>query len=439
MCSIHGALVCKFRLAFIASAFFCFSISSTNLLAAENSGESLSLDWLVSEVISRNVGLSSEQLRAKAKEALISSAGALDDPRVNYAIAPATIGDRIPSNFGNALGIRQTIQLSQTIPWPGKRSLRTDQMYATTEVAQFSVEELTLSLVSQSRLLWAQWWYVNEALLANAEHLRLLDELRGVAETQYANGIGLQQDVLQVQTQEVKLQHQLIILNQELRRLQSQINQLLNQAPTTTLGLPSGELNAPELPDREQLEQWLLTTHPGLLGLEAESNVALLNLRLTEKDDYPDLQFNLGYNELWDKSDLRLQVGVSLNIPIDFGKRTSRKRAAEFEYHSKKLDIVDERSQLLSELESQLSRSDQAGHEIQLIEEELLPKTQQTINAALANYESGGGNFYDLIEAQEQLLEMRLMLSSSHAEQLIAISEIDRLSGGQLWPIGEAQ
>ena len=74
--------------------------------------------------------------------------------------------------------------------------------------------------------------------------------------------------------------------------------------------------------------------------LKAESNAALFNKRLLERDDYPDLQFNLGYNELWNPSALRLQVGVSLNIPLDFGKRSSRKAAANYEYNSVLSDII---------------------------------------------------------------------------------------------------
>ena len=437
MCSLHGPWIGKSFLTSIPFLFFWFSAATTAAPAAESSGVALSVDWLIDEVISHNAGLTSQQLHAKAEAQLISSAGALDDPRLNYSLAPLSIGDYIPSNLGNALGIRQSFQISQAIPWPGKRTLRLDKMQASAEVAQFSVNDLRISLVGQSRLLWAQWWYVDAALAANAEHLSLSGEMRVVAEIRYASGIGLQQDVLRVQTQEVELQHRQIVLDQERRRLQAQINHLLNRAPTTAIGPPSGTPEAPELPDREVLERWLLESHPVLLILEAESRLARLNLRLTEKDDYPDLQFNLGYNEFWDNSDVRLQVGVSMNIPLDFGKRSSRKSAAKYEYHSKQLDIVNKRSQLVAELESQLSRTEQASHTIRLIEGELLPKLRQTIDATLANYEGGGGEFYALIEAQQQLLDMQLLLSSSYADQFIAISEIDNLSGGNLWPRGE--
>jgi len=435
MCSIRRVWFCRTCLP-LTSLMVWILFFAVPTIAAESSGMPLSVDWLVEEVVSRNAGLTAVQLRAQAKYQLIVSVGALDDPRVIYSIAPQSIGDHIPSNFGNALGIRQVVQLSQSIPWPGKRSLRSEHMEAEAEAALFTYEDTRLTLISQSRLLWAQWWYVDEALAVNEEHLRLSAELRVVAETQYSNGIGLQQDVLRIQTHEVQLQHQQIVLEQGRRRLQSSINHILNQAPASSIGPARGEPDVPELPGEEVMRRWLVESHPSLGQLESESNVAKLNMRLIEKDDYPDLQFNLGYNELWNASELRLLVGVSLNIPLDFGKRSSRKAAASYEYHSVLSDIVNLRSALNAELETQLSYVEQADHGIQLIETELLPRAQQTVNAALANYEGGGGNFTALIEAQEVLLDMELLLASSFAERFVAIAEIDRLCGGRLWLAG---
>ncbi len=435
MCSIHRIWLCRTRLSFM----FFLTISASPTMAAELFDLPLDIDALIEAVLSRNSGLESQRLRVAATEELVSSAGALDDPLVNYMIAPASFGDSIPSNLGNALGVRQNIQLSQSIPWPGKRTLRSEKMEASAEAAQHSYLGARLELVTEARSLWAQWWYVNAALLTNQEHQRLSSDLKSVAETRYATGAGLQQEVLQIQTHAVQLQHQHIILEQEQRRLQSHINYLLNQSPSVTLGRPLGQLVIPELPERAKLEQWLLETHPALLERKAQSNVAMLNQRLAEKDDYPDLQFNLGYNEMWNESAQRMQVGVSLNIPLDFGKRSARKTAAQFEYHSALMEIQDKRSELLSELESQLSNFDQAVHVIHLIETELLPSSEQTVSAVQANYEGGGGNFNALIDAQEQLLDMQLLLSNSYAEQFIALAALNKLTGGQLWPHGETK
>ena len=194
--------------------------------------ENLDLIRLVTAVIERNEGLTARQLQAKARQELVTSAGALDDPRLSYAIAPSSIGDDIPSDFGNALRVRQVFQISQSIPWPGKLDLRTEEAAAQAEVVGYSYDTLLLDLVSQSRMLWAELWYAKQALATNTTHQQLVSDLENIVSTQYANGLGLQQDVLGTQTALVRLTHQQRVLEQEQRRIQARINGLLNQPAT---------------------------------------------------------------------------------------------------------------------------------------------------------------------------------------------------------------
>lgn len=410
----------------------------SSLSAAQPVSETEDIDDLIAAVISSNASLESRRHLTSAREELVTSEGALEDPRISYSIAPNSIGDSIPSKFGDALRVRQNIQLSQNIPWPGKRALRSERMAASAEVAQQSFEETRLELISDTRLLWAQWWYANKALSTNLEYQRLVSEMTQVVESRYGNGIGLQQDVLRAETYAIQLRHQHLVLEQELRRLQAQLNHLLDRSPRSPLPIPIGDLAIPALPSQTVLEQLLLDAHPALEELKAKSNVAKLNQRLTEKDDYPDLQLNMGYNELWNESALRLQVGVSLNIPLDLsGKRSARKNAAQYEYHSVQMQLHSKRSELLSSLEAELSNYEQAVHGIRLIATELLPSAEQAFNATLANYEGGGGNFFDLIDAQERLLDMQLLLSKTYAEQYMALTQLNELTGGHLWSRGD--
>ena len=425
-----------------ACVVFLGSITSslgTELVAAEQAVQPRAVDALIGAVLARNPDLASQQFRASSRQELVASAGALDDPRVNYAIAPGSIGDSIPSKFGDALRVRQNIQLSQTIPWPGKLDLRTERMAADAEAARHNVVVTRVELVAEARSVWAQWWYIHAALEINQELQQLVAEQIEVTETRYANGIGLQQDLVNIQSFDVRLQHQHLVLEQQQRRLQTHLNYLLDQPAPTPLLPPAPELNMPTIPPKALLEDWLLQTQPELLELQAQSQVARLNQRLTEKEDYPDMQFSVGYNELWNEAPLRLQVGVSVNIPLDFGKRAARKSAAELEFHSAQMAIASKRSELLAALESQISIYDQAVHGVQLIETQLLPSSRQLVNASLANYEGGGGRYTDVVDAQEQLLDTRLLLLTNYADQFTALAEIDKLTGGQLWPSGEQQ
>lgn len=411
------------------------SLWITLAYAQNDAREEIFLSDVVSGVIQQNAGLSAQDLRVHASRTLTESAGALNDPRISYSLAPSSIGTEIPSDLGNALRVRQVFQVSQEFPWPGKRQLRTELAEARAEIMEAGYNELLASLVQQARSLWSQLWYASQALQVNAEHSLLLNNLESVASIQYANGLGLQQDVLQIQTSLVELEHRDVVLTQEIRRLQARLNDLLNQPANSPLGLPGEELPVRQLPERREVLQWVLESDPSLLALEAKAKAAGKQRDLVEMEDYPDIQVMAGYNELWNEVALRTQIGISLNIPLDFGKRSSRKAAAGYEYASSRADITRLRSQLSADLEQQLSIVDELNHSISLYESELIPKAEQTLNAASANYQGGGGNFQTLIQAQRQLLNLQLHISEMKADRLMSISHIDKLSGGRVWPV----
>jgi len=421
----------------MTTAFLCLIL---NVWAAPVFGQltaedELLLADLTQAVMQQNAGLTAWELRARASRELTASAGALDDPRVSYSVAPSSIGTDIPSDLGNALRIRQSFQVSQVIPWPGKRQLRTELAEARAEIADANYGQLLVALVQQVRSLWLQLWFADQSLEINAAHQALLNDLESVASVQYANGLGLQQDVLQIQTSLVELDHREFVLNQEIRRLQARINDLLNQPADTLLGLPGEQLPVRTLPSRNELLEKVLESEPELMILQARSRLAKRNKELVELEDFPDIQINAGYNELWNNIELRTQVGVSLNIPLDFGKRSARKAAAGFDYASSRADVARLRSTLAADLEQLLSTEQELSHSINLFETELIPKAEQTLAAANGNFQGGGGNFQSLIQAQQQLLNLQLHVTEMRADRLISISQIDRLSGGRLWPV----
>ena len=399
--------------------------------------DSLRLNWLSEEIVRNNEALSAMELRLNAKRALIESADALDDPRISYSIAPSSIGDDIPSDFGNALGVRSVIQVSQAFPWPGKLDLRSELSETDAAIAEYSYEELLLSLVNRGRSLWAELWYVEKALATNENHKALLSDLEAVVATQYASGIGLQQDLLQIQSDLVDRELQETMLVQERRRIKAAINLLLNNNADTALASPASEISEPDLPEQNQLQTWISDSNPMLLRMQSQSHQALTEQRLIEKEDFPDWQLMLGYNEIMNDSSLRFQVGVSVNIPLDFGNRSARKSAASFEYNSSLYDLVYLENELEAELEQQLAHHEELARSIELSESDFLPIAEQTFAAARANYEGGGGNFALLVEAQRRLLNIRLQLDRMRAEKLKVLSEIDGLSGGMLWPVEE--
>ena len=95
--------------------------------------EKLTAHALASTVLSRNAELQGLAAAAEAARYRIAPAGALDDPLLSYAGAPATAG--------GPRGLQERVELSQSLPWPGKLGLREDAARARAAVEEQSLAD----------------------------------------------------------------------------------------------------------------------------------------------------------------------------------------------------------------------------------------------------------------------------------------------------------
>ena len=67
-----------------------------------------------------------------------------------------------------------------------------------------------------------------------------------------------------------------------------------------------------------------------------------------------------------------------------------------------------------------------------LLRETLLPQARATLEAAQAGYESGRVNFNTLIEAERQILRVRLALLDAEVDASVRLAELEKLVGASL-------
>ena len=168
------------------------TVSATESDSTLFSEHTLTPDNLVTMVMRVNPGIAELSAAAEAAAFSVEPAGSLDDPVFSYALAPRT--------FGRAgQGLNQKIELSQSIPWPGTLAAREQAARSSANAANESVDALRLHVAYLARSAFAEWYFTHQALEIHDSTHNLLEELRSVAETRYAAGRALQQDVLQVE------------------------------------------------------------------------------------------------------------------------------------------------------------------------------------------------------------------------------------------------
>lgn len=397
------------------------AVAAPRAVAAAEAPLAITADMLAEEVLAANRALAGRRAATAARLSEAEVADDLDDPRLMLGAAPNT--------FGHRLDGRGLIQVSQSLPWPGKRGLRGAAALATAAAAGESERVLARELAARAERLWAEWWYVHEALARNAEESRLVEELAPVAEAQYAAGMGLQQDLLRVQTRALRLEHHRLALGQRRAALRAEINALRGRPADAPLAEPAPMPPAPVVAPEDELADALLAGHPALARLDASLDGARARLRLAHKDYWPDFRVYTGYVGTMDPAQKRWQIGAEINLPFGGDRRRSAVSSAELEQDRLQAERDDLEFRLRAELASALSRLDEAEQTIALYRDRIVPLSRQGLDAARADFESGRGEFANVIDAETALLDARLTLARARADRLLTVAGIEALTG----------
>lgn len=384
----------------------------------------LEADRLVEDVLAANPGLAGLEAAVREAGSRIGPAGSLDDPRLTYETAP--------ESFGSRIGDRHAVGFSQPIPWPGKLALRSDAAGYRADAAEQRLAAARLEVEALTRTAHAEWHFVHRALEINAASQALLEDLKDSAEALYAAGRGHQQDVLRAERERTHLLHQEAVHERERVTIRAQINALLGRPPERPLPPPGGLAEPEELPPAGHLRMAAAQRHPELGGLRDRVAAGEAEVDLARKDFYPDFELMTGYNNMWDQRDMRWTVGIGISVPLDRGKRRAELDAAKAARQRAEWALADRRTGLLAELESAHAKAAESQHIIHLYESRLVPLARETLDASLAAYRSGGGDFLSVIEAEKEALRAELELARARADYVRRLAELKRWAGGEL-------
>ncbi len=160
----------------VAAALFSLSFVPAFVWAQIDplaSAKTLRPEALVDAVLQDNPLLSAAQWAWQAAESEIAPAGALDDPMLSTMVAPRTFGK---AEMDPGVGI----ELSQRLPWPGKRGLREKIARFEARAIKQSIPNTRLDLTELAKAAFADWYLVHAALQVNEANRKLWQDVREI-------------------------------------------------------------------------------------------------------------------------------------------------------------------------------------------------------------------------------------------------------------------
>lgn len=369
---------------------------------------------VVAAVLARNPGLDAARDSWRAAVAACRSAVALDDPMVRYALAPLSLGS--DARLG------QRIEVSQKLPWPGRRRLRGDAAIADAEAAGADLEALRLDLAEATVQAFDDDYIAVRALAINRHHRELLERIETSAIAQYTAGRASPQDPLEAHARILEVDRERLTLETQRRVAVAVLDRLLHRPTGAELPPPPASLAvAPPAGARRE--------HPGRIAAAAR-----VRARRAEAEDaglafYPSFELMGSYDTMWDAWQHRWMIGVAIEIPLQRGRRDAEVERARAEQAKATAELASVTDLIEGERARARAEVDESTRVIELHEQQLLPTARQRVDAALAGFTAGQAPLSAVVMAEHDLRDAELAIERARADLDRRAAALDRLEG----------
>mgnify|MGYP006291599877 CR=1 FL=1 len=362
---------------------------------------------IIAEGLSNNQAIQALEAEVKAFGERIESAGALPDPKVGIAAL------NMPTDsfrFDEEAMTQKQIAVEQTVPWLSKLDLKSETVAHNARLKAAELASARLSLARDIADTYYEIGYVAQSQEINAKLMEMVRRIRRDAENNYAVGKGLQQNIFQADVELSRLRDEAIMLENRRRTLADRINALLNRQTYRPLD-PPAKLPQPDFNlNISQLKQTALSANPELEGLKSGTDRARAEIKLAEKEYFPDFNFRLAYgqrDEDFTGRDLPdfFTAAVMMDVPLWHRTKQSRDvAAAGHQLRSAENRYTDLRRRLPHQINTLVSEIEDTRQRHLLYRDELIPQAEQWARSALDAYEVGKVPFDTMIDARIRLL-----------------------------------
>lgn len=410
-----------------------------------------SLAALIEEGLANNAGVQAAWAGWQASLHRVPQAAARPDPMLmltQHVRPPETrVGPQIAM-----------LSVSQRFPGFGKLGLRGEAAAAAAVEHQEMHEAQRAELVRLVKRAWYDLAFIDRALAVNRESEELLQRYEALARTRYAQGFGLQADVVRMQAEYTRA----LSRRDDLERQRADAEATLAMLLGRPVALPGEGLEPAENVAAEAVEPAALppvTAEAGALaetGRRARPEIRAAVRRvegrehavaLARRARWPDFTVGIVWGALLGRRDpagrlmpppengkdvFSLTAGV--NVPV-FGQRYDAgvREAAESvaQACAAYRGAVDEMERAVR---STLSRIRSTERQLALFEDALLPQTEQALYSTEAAYSTGTAGVIDLLDGERRLLDVRLGLARLRTDYMQALADLERAVGS---PVAE--
>jgi outer membrane protein TolC len=422
------------RRIFVIPIILYFFLACIRLVSAEEGVNNTMIQDLIEEAIKNNPELKALEEKICAFSERPSQARSLDDPRLRLSIMNLPVDT---FRFDQEAMTQKQISVMQRFPFPGKLSLKGEIAEKELEIVRDEYTEKKNNIIMQVKVSYQELLFIEKAIEITKENQSLLREFLKIAETKYAVGKGIQQDVLKAQVELSKITNQLIVLEQKRKTAMARLNTLLNRPVHLpfpgTADVRQTRLNL----EFEELKDIAEENRPLLIRLRHLIERNQLLYRLAKREYYPDFDLGISYGQR-DES-LRqdwvdfFSTSITINIPLWYKTKESAKVAQE----KANIKMAEQqyntlRNEVLFQIKDTLAEIKRYEEEIELFRTGLIPQASLSLESAIAGYKVNKVDFLTLLNNLITLYNYKIKYYEAIINHEKRLAELEAIIGKRL-------
>lgn len=367
---------------------------------------------------------------ARAREGFVS---ALPDPKLSYGYYIENVETKVGPQ-------EQKFGIKQTIPWFGTLGAKGDIAFEASNIAFRKYQKTKLELFYKVKRAFYDYWLLGREIQLTKENMELLKFWESVARTKYKVAQQKHHVVIKAQVELGKLEDKLRTLESKTQPISARLRAALNLPDSIQLPIPVTIIEENNIFNREKIIASMLDYNPDLKSIEHLIKKEKAGISLANKSWLPNFTFGFDYIGTGPAADPNMEqsgkdpliVSFNVNLPIWFGKNSSKQDEARARFKSASYKLDNTQNRLIELAEKLIFEYDDAQRKIRLYRDGLVPIAEESLNATFAAYQAGNTDFLNVLDTQRQLLNFQLMLDRAKRNRAVKKAELEVITGENL-------
>jgi cobalt-zinc-cadmium efflux system outer membrane protein len=390
----------------------------TDTRAAEELPTPLRLHDVVSIAREQRAEIAAARSLAEAAAQRPAMESAIDDPMLMVQALHVPFR---PAGFNGGVMIQQAFPLSRVL---ARRRVAAEHEARGVEAAIGTVE---LDVEFEAARAFFMLHEARRVLEILGTQQDLAEEIVAAATARYAAARGTEAEVLRAEAEKARIDAELSAMSEEVRAAEAMLNASIGRAPDGTIPPLALEL-VDQLVPTEPVDL-ALTNRPELDQARARVDAADARVRIARAQFAPSgfVQLGPAYS-MTDGPGLMGTVGISL--PIYVGWRRAGVREARAMASMARADVAAAETMIAGEAEATHAKVLASENRLHALQREVVPRSRQAIDAALASYGAGLLPLVNVLDAMDAYWMAQADEVMAEVELGLAHARLDRSIGG---------